>query len=209
MQVTDPKAKVAHVILSIVEEPGRALTGFFMQAAEGRLRNDAPFMFDLALPEFSPVLACKQYLSGMLRGMPDAANIVWQADGGTSFYQWAKQHPVHAAWLRRAILKHGADTADRFGVYSRPPFVLATLGDPRSPLAYRKKVSDELHTSSECCLRPGVARLAKSDSWDLLGKEAETFFFSWSLATTMSLSDTERLHATNKRCLAHSYVIPS
>ena len=56
----------SHMLIEIVNEPGRELTMFFMEAAEGSVRSHGhPHLMDVALPEASGILASLEYLSGL------------------------------------------------------------------------------------------------------------------------------------------------
>ena len=55
----------AIAIFMVVSEPGRALAFWFMKAAEGRESKGRPYVFELASPWTSPIVAAEQYWSAM------------------------------------------------------------------------------------------------------------------------------------------------
>jgi len=48
-------------------------------------------------------------------------------------------------------------------------------------------------------MRPGIARFIKGHQWDLRAADFQHWASSFAISVTMSLSDTERQHASNRR----------
>ena len=103
--------------------------------------------------------------------------------------------------MRRAILLTAAGLEKRHGHFLQPPYSFAALADNTTPPAYNAQVLRGFRALRPCCQRPGLARQLRQEPHcqHLDSEEAQTFMFAWALATTASLSDTERRHAVNRR----------
>lgn len=104
------------VVFTVVGEVSRAMGFWFMQAAEGRLRNGRPYLMELTSPSTSPVTVCCQYLSGLLAGHAGAARVVWQRHGRRSMKHWAATQSNEASGFRRAVLAMAAKMSRRHSV---------------------------------------------------------------------------------------------
>eukprot|EP00974_Lingulodinium_polyedra_P011022 1061260-Lingulodinium_polyedra.AAC.1 len=114
----------AIAIFMVVSEPGRALAFWFMKAAEGRESKGRPYVFELASPGTSPIVAVEQYWSAMLAGDVGMARLVWQRRGDSSMEAWAKNRPCEAALFRRALLYAAGKSHRRRGYYRKAPYSL-------------------------------------------------------------------------------------
>ena len=131
----------SHMVIEIVNEPGRELTMFFMEAAEGSVRSHGhPHLMDVALPEASGILASLQYFSGLLFGDPATTRLIWQRCGHPSFGSWAKAKKVQALKLLRAVLQAAASIQKRFKHFQEPPYNLVTLADGRASVDYKERI---------------------------------------------------------------------
>eukprot|EP00959_Pyramimonas_sp_CCMP1952_P104888 2192565-Pyramimonas_sp.AAC.1 len=98
-----------------------------MRCAEGQLRHNRPLLCDFASRSTSPVTACSQYYSALLRGHPEAMRIVWQSRGHANFNEFATQLPCEVIRLRRIILVAAASLKRRHGHLAKPPYSFASL----------------------------------------------------------------------------------
>ena len=142
---------------------------YFMEASEGQLRTDtdAPFVCDLAMPSTSPVVACLQYLSGMLHGRSMSARWVWQFHGQQSMAAWTASCPQEAAAFRRLLLQSAAHTRRRHRLYQQPPFTLAALTDTRCSETLAEEIIADFQAHKACCRRPGLAQTLRANNADL------------------------------------------
>ena len=186
-------------VFMTILEPGRALTFWFMQAAEGRLFNNKPFLMHLAVASASPLVASLQYLSGLLSGNPGAARLVWQRRGHASFHQWALALPEEAKIFRRVLLSTCGQLHRRYGLFSEAPYKLVALENDCCSAPEARAIVEAFEQKPACCHRPGMAQRLKALKIDLRSESSRAWIWPWSLSLTLSLSNTERQHATHKR----------
>lgn len=92
--------------ISIVLEPTRYLTKFFMAASNRPRLYDRPApLLDLLRPQNSPVVSAAQYLSHMLRGQASNGtsrlSVLWCASGYDTMQEWQRHRPDQAQLVRR------------------------------------------------------------------------------------------------------------
>ena len=191
-------AEFAHKVIEVVCEGGRALSTYFQHAAEGTLHHGVPVLCDLSRAQTSVVVCVLEYLSGLARGLPAMARLIWQHAGHQSFEAWFQRCPGEVAVMRRVVLFSAASNHRRHGHFMKLPFSLARLGDARSSCQCVDAVVEEIHATSSCCLPPGTIRFFKERSTDLRSAEARKWVLCWAMSQTTSLADTERMHARNR-----------
>eukprot|EP00972_Heterocapsa_arctica_P111931 16428888-Heterocapsa_arctica.AAC.1 len=151
-------------VVLVVGEASKRFAYYFQDAAEGRLRNDRPFLADLALQEASPVRAVQQYMAALMDGSAPALRLIWQHRGHTSPQQWAAACPGEARTLQRAVAMVAALLHRRHGHLAKAPFTFASLADSRSTAAHRAAVVKEFNDCPACCHRPGLAQQLRERS---------------------------------------------
>ena len=83
---------------------------------------------------------------------------------------------------------------DWFGALPQPQRIASAVGG---------RLAKEFISKRPCCHRPGLAReLREDEGLDLGSPQVRTLIGAWALSVTLSISDTERQHATNKRSSA-------
>lgn len=92
--------------ISIVLEPARYLTKFFMAASNRpRLYERPAPLLDLLRPQNSPVVSAAQYLSSFLRGQASKGagrlSLLWHASGYDTMQDWQRSRPDQARLVRR------------------------------------------------------------------------------------------------------------
>ena len=80
-------------LIMVVGEACRAISYYFQQCSEGRLRLNLPNMCDLSMPWTSPLVACTQFLSALLFGSTSTSRMIWQYWGHNSMREWAVALP--------------------------------------------------------------------------------------------------------------------
>ena len=73
------------------------------------------------------------------------------------------------------------------------------LADARCTQWGRDLVLNDFSTTPSCCLRPGMAQQLKAARTDLRDPRNCQWIPAWALTATLSISDTEWAHATNRR----------
>jgi hypothetical protein len=100
--------------------------------------------------------------------------------------------------MLRTCLAEASKTSRRHAHFLRPPFVLTTLEDDRSPAEYKEEVVQGWEKLSSCCARPGLAQDMKHKGVDLRDSASRQWLLPFAVGLTMSLGNTERQHAHNK-----------
>lgn len=194
----NPAVRRAHKHILVLCAPGRALTLHFMRCAEGQQRHGRPVLCDFASAATSPIQVLAQFYSSMLQGTPESMRVIWQAGGATSFVAWAIGHPEEVCLTRREIILAAACLRRRHGCLLEEPCSWASLVDSRVSLAARERMLAAFETKAVCHTKPGLARTVKQKGINLRSRAGVSMVYAYSCAVTLSLSNTERLHAVNK-----------
>ncbi|CAK0896531.1 unnamed protein product [Prorocentrum cordatum] len=203
----DGATKITLVMLALMLEPLRYLTGFWMKAAsdlEGPCRP--PRLMDVVYPPFDPTLHALQYLGSMLSGNVSRLILVWRTAGCETFQMWCRQCKGQVRRLRRCCLLTACWLYRRHLLkYDRYPWLLATLADTRRPEAEREAVASRFLNTQSCCLREGMARKLKAHleqgsatARDMLQGTWMHIWFYFAVLVTMQVADIEWRHGRNR-----------
>ena len=89
----DVKTDLRFKMVAALLEPGRSLSLYFQNCAEGHLRNGRAHLCDLTFPSTSGLVAVLQYWSSLARGECRMFRMVWQHDGHGTFLDWCRERP--------------------------------------------------------------------------------------------------------------------
>jgi hypothetical protein len=135
---------------AVVFEPFRTLNGFFMLAAEGRMRDGRPIVCDLASPNTSLITAIAQYMVGLGKGTAPMMRLIYKRRDDCSFAVWLREHPQDAAVLKRVILFLSASLPRRLGHFQEFPIKLVRLVDTRVEDACKRHIVQEPACIASC-----------------------------------------------------------
>ncbi len=86
----------------------------------------------------------------------------------------------------------------RYSPFERFPLKLIALVDPRVPDTEKAAIGLEFDRTPVCCLSPGMCQLLKEKRVSMRLRRNHEWIPAWALSITLSISDVERLHATNR-----------
>ena len=89
----DSKTGLTCKLVASLLEPGRALSIFFQNSAEGQLRHGRAAMCDMAFAPTSGLIAALQYWSSFARGECRTVRMLWQHAGHPSIVDWFRDRP--------------------------------------------------------------------------------------------------------------------
>ena len=126
----DPSAPEAIMILGILLEPLRWLTGWSLHygAEQTRARQccwGKPPLGRLLEPSASPVARVLQYFAEVLQGKTHRTRLLWLRSGHRNFFEWAAASPCLHLALRRGVVAASAWTHHRMFLELTFPWRLA------------------------------------------------------------------------------------
>lgn len=147
--------RVQILIMTLVLEPVKHLTYYFLRCSKDVQHTEVGCMLDLASAETSPVWQALQQVSALLARTTSRLVLLWGSLGLRSELEWLATCPTVVASLRRAAIHVAAWLHER---HHRPcavdlPFRLGQLADERQPCAVRTAVAKDLVSKAECCVR--------------------------------------------------------
>ena len=147
-------------VLSIVDEPLRSLTFYFMSCND--VANQKPVLINLTNEQRSPLTACTQYLSSLLFCAHGRTLLVWKKQGFSSVEDWERLQPSQVRLFRRLVLLACAwiqrRHCDRFLQF---PFSFCLLADEGASEQRKQDLLAQWDSCFACCVRPGMARTLK------------------------------------------------
>jgi hypothetical protein len=100
--------------------------------------------------------------------------------------------------LRRSVLLNAASVRRRHGHYLGAPFNWAAIVDDRTVPGELETMQAIFNRVKPCCHRPGLARDAREEGVAFTDASFKRRAACFAGGVTLSLSNTERLHAVNK-----------
>ena len=89
----DSKTDLSCKLVASLLEPGRALSIYLQNCAEGHLRHGRAPLCDMTFPPTSGLIAALQYWSSFGRGECRMTRMLWQHAGHPNFLEWFRGHP--------------------------------------------------------------------------------------------------------------------
>jgi hypothetical protein len=206
----DANTRPALVTLSLILEPLRVLTSWWMRRArEVDPHSGQRPLMDILCPSTSVLTATLQYLSSLLHGQPKRLLMLWRPSGAASFQEWFRTHPSEVQQFRRLVLLTSAAIFRRHAHCLRQfPWLFVSLVDDRLAPQEKEHIAaafDDLHP---CCLPSGFARKLKETgvtSAQLMARSDVQELFTWfSRLVRMQIADVEWRHHRN-RARSHSH----
>jgi hypothetical protein len=202
--VADPSAMLSLLLDALVEEPLRLLTAWFLKTTQRRKDPcQWPALLDLCCPEFSPVTAIMQYMSGLLQRKAPRLDIMCQMLGCTELGHHGSEEA--ATLLRNACLSTSAWLYRRHVLWAKSyPWKLASLADGRVPQDHRNAVAREAVSAKGCCQGLFSRRLCAGRSVDDLtapGMTQALYCWASGVSAHLSIADVERMHRLSKSIL--------
>jgi len=202
-----PPTLVSVIVLSIVLEPLRWLTRWFMRRTSvvrrlraQQLRRPAPIC-DLVWLPASPAVRVLQYYSHLLSGQASRLVLVW-GRSYESFAEWAASEVDSLALLRRVCMAASAWVHFRHLQGSMCyPWLLAGLVDGRRSMADRSALAKAFADSPADVLdawfgAPLQARI--DDKGDLFEQKWQQALWIWSWQITLSIAQVEFTHGRDR-----------
>ena len=192
--------------LTIVLEPSKYLTTFFMEHNRRHQGVGYPGLLNLVTAATSPLTSARQYLSGLLRGESSRFKLILSKCKCATLGEWASAFPAVARQLRRAIRIASANIWWRHCreyLCDKAHLHLLGLCDLRIPFDIRLHRFNRFLEIEPCCIRFGFARILRRLKCDLLGPTWQRVLWRISIICKLSICDIECRHARCKRSLGH------
>lgn len=152
-------------MFALAIEPLRYLSAWWLRRARETDRSPSRIpLFDMLLPECSPLQAARQYVATLLHsdGGDDRLVLLWRYFGFPSLTAWRAGRPAQIRTMRRFLLVVDASLFRRHVQTFRPlAWRILQLADPRVPNLAKDGIAAEWNGASVCCLTPGFARQLK------------------------------------------------
>ena len=201
--VKDPQSPPLLLLVAMLHEPLRWLTGYFLHASSSKRRNGAwgcPLLCTFTSPARSPVTRVLQYFSSLLAGNAHRLAMIFGYFKQTSFEEWAASHPEELARLRRGATVAASWVYRRFHVICMGwPWRLSQCVDPNISPAEQLVVFREflqwpvealdLHFSQRLRLR--AAACGVTADADDIAPWVRTLLLRWSWAVRMTAASVE------------------
>ena len=190
------------LVLAVLMQPVRMLCNFFhAQSIKPIDRTRWPPLLDLLHPEYSLLLATRQFFSGMLSGKSPRLQLLWRKSKATSVEDWFLRFPAHVALVRRVVLIGACWLERRFGHFSDLDLKVFLLADTRCLSHEKQDFLSKLRSTRFCCLPPGLCRQLRHrgvSTTDLSEPEWARCLLAGAWAMWLSIACVELRHARNR-----------
>ena len=189
------------MILGILLEPFRYITGWFMKATA--VNPDAakrPPLCSVVTACFSPVIKASQYFSMLLRGVAPRLKLVWMRRGYTNFWEWCEAQKdlltqfrigiqVGSTWMWRRL----------WFLVATWPWLAAACIDDRLTIEQRTEIDDAFASAPLWQLDWYMMQ-----RWRVLGRRLmaaleQATLRAWAFGVRLSTAQIEFSHGRNQR----------
>ena len=207
VMLQDPTALVAIICLSIILEPLRVVTAWFMRRAHQSSDSCArPPIVDLLSLPHSCIIHARQYLSSLVAGRSTRLILLWRHCSCESLPDFYDRCGDSVRLLRRMAMVANASLYRRYQI-TKFPWVVLRVIDDRIDLATRVREADAFYRLAECCMLKGFFRKLRSS----IASANDLFASIWqdrlrraAQLMTLQVADIEWRHGRNRKRAQHS-----